>query len=485
MILEAVTIGILVGQYIYHRWEDSNKPKSNAKVRADIPRSEEGAAIPYIFGRVRVRSPVIAWAGNAASNTFDFGEDGERRLYRMDMFLVLGIPFTDGTNSMHNMWAEDKKFDWTDSSPPQTGNGGYEDPIIVVFSDEETYMGTMLSFFNGNSSQTMFDTGTTTPTNEAAFRMSESGTVSLIPGFRGYMAVLLFQEGGSFYYGINETPPAFSFEVSSYPTTFLLHDRITDGVDANPADVIREILVGRLGKLGLDTSLVDDVSFYAAAVTLNTERHGYSRAMDQASEAGEVIAEVLKQIDGILYEDPTDGKIKIKLVRNDYTEFNTLEVNPDNCRKLTRSAGGGNEGRVNKVRVTFTNRDYNYTDGSSVAQNQVTASTQDGGSEEVTLNMPGIHDQALADTVAGRELSALSRPLLKCHAEVDRSFLRVRPGDVVRLRWPKWNVGVDGTMFMRVVNVSQGNLEDGAIRLDLLQDFYDGPLFVAFDGVPA
>jgi hypothetical protein len=43
------------------------------------------------------------------------------------------------------------------------------------------------------------------------------------------------------------------------------------------------------------------------------------------------------------------------------------------------------------------------------------------------------------------------------------------PGDVVSLSWPEY--GISGVV-MRVANVSRGTLANGAIKLDLLQDFF-------------
>ncbi len=268
-------------------------------------------------------------------------------------------------------------------------------------------------------------------------------------------------------HGTTAQLPSYSFECSSYPAVGLYGSQVGD--EANPADVIYDLLTGTFGKLGLSTDLVDSVSFEAAARTLLDEAHGYSRAFDELRSASEYIADILKQIDAVLYEDPIDSKIKLKLIRADYVPADCLEINPENCQKIETPAAGGWTGRANKIRVTFPKRGSQYTDGSATAQNQANAVGQDGIVEEVVLDFRGVCTQALADTIAGRELAALSRPMFKCSAIVDRSFLRINPGDVVALTWPDWHIS---GMLMRVAGVTRGSLQSGAIKLDLIQDFF-------------
>jgi hypothetical protein len=84
--------------------------------------------------------------------------------------------------------------------------------------------------------------------------------------------------------------------------------------------------------------------------------------------------------------------------------------------------------------------------------------------------MPGIIREKTARGVAARELDARSKPLMSCTAIVDRSFVRLRPGDPVVVAWP--TPGIASVVF-RVVGPDRGTLEDGRVTLDLVQDpFY-------------
>ncbi len=497
--LAYITGGIMLAQFIYHAWEDykeSQKPKP-AMPRPDIPHIEEGATIPIYFGRCRIRSPIVVWTGEGRSR---LPLPDTTPLYELSMMFVLGIPFFDGTNDLHGMFVGDMKMLWDDAtggSPPYTIDGtgftlahrverpdiDFGDPDDNDSQGKLSRIGGYIDFLDGNSGQTLFDVGTTDPSNETGYRVSGDNPIAvstvddvstLLPGFRGYACATLVGNGTGFYIGSSPQPPTFSFETSTYPSVSL--DAISIGDDANPADVIYEILRGQFAKLGLTVigggnldSLVDYESFRSSAEALNIEVHGFSRAFEATATGEEMINEVLRQIDALIYQDPVDSKIKLKLIRDDYVAADCLLINVNNCKELTNAAAGGWTGRPNKIRVVFTNRDDNYRDGSAVAQNQANAVGQNGLVEEITINHPGISNATLAGQVASRELAARSRPLFKCSAIVSRDFLRTVPGDVVRVTWSPWNIS---SMYMRVVGVTRGSMENGEIKLDLIQDLF-------------
>ena len=106
----------------------------------------------------------------------------------------------------------------------------------------------------------------------------------------------------------------------------------------------------------------------------------------------------------------------------------------------------------------------------SVTAQDLASVTATGKVREETINMPGVCDRQNASNIAGRELGELSRPLMTATAMVARSFLRVNPGDPVRVTLNDPDIA--GVVF-RVVGVNRGQLADGKIRLDLVQDSFD------------
>jgi len=490
-----IQAGIMLGTFVYHRTRNPTAPPRDRDVK--IPLTEEGAIIPLIFGRCRVRAPVLAWIGDVQTSSGDVvsGVNSGTLLYRASAFFALGIPFEDGLNRVHSMYVGEEALINTLDSPGggaipgdlrvQTdeleGDGAFEydtrrcslmkDPVGVDL-DTTPSAGGWVEFLNGNTTQNIVDPGTLAATTTLGERMVFDVDSDEIPGYRGFMSVFLYgidppDPDAGFNFGMSPQIPAVSFEASSYPFDALTADRI--GLDANPADVIYHLLKDHLGKLGLDYTRVDYTTFLACALTLDDEGHGYSRAIEDGTDTQEAIDEVLRQIDGVLYEDPLDGLFKLRLIRADFDPATILRIDPSNCEGIENFAAGGWTNVPNKIRVVFTDRHAGYVEGSATAQNQANAVGQNGQVREIVLNFPGICTQALADEVAGRELSARSRPIAKFRVIVDRSFWRVVEGDALLVNFPEYNIS---GMVVRAAHVSRRGPDSNSIAIDVIQDFF-------------
>jgi hypothetical protein len=477
MIPELISAGFLLTAFVYNRWrEEQEKQKRLYEPHEiQIPQSEDGADIPLIFGTCRVRQPIIAWTYVKGFSSLDDTI--------LNMVFVIGIPMNDGNCQLRvkRMWGGDQLIysdSTTGSTGYQYGTGGPEQPM-PVFSTYGQGTG-YWEYLSGGPSQVLANDGddyTNAPTMTGRMMLRRM-SASEISGYRGYVTAGLFgdftiDEGSS-----NEwvapagAVPAYSFEVQSYVDAYSypgvgVYGAI--GPDSNPVNVIYDILTAKMGKLGLPVALIDTASFDAAATTLYTESHGYSRAFEQSMEAERMIQEVLTQIDGVLDEDPTTGKIKIKLIRNDYDPATVPHITKENCEGLENLAVGGWTNIVNKVRVSFTDRDHDYQEGSAYAINMANAVGQDGLAREIVIRYPGVTHLTLAENLAARELAARSRPIIRMRAIVDRSFIRVMRGDAVKVTWTDPDIG---SLIFRVADVDRGTLDDGKIALDLIQDYF-------------
>lgn len=508
MFLEIASGAFLLGNYIYHRWtaEEPKKPVPQREVM--IPRTDEGASYPLVYGRCRVDAPVLVWAGTPSIDNYDdISHDfvsvapGEIR-YRAGMLFAIGVPFISGTNKVYRMYAGEVVLNNVGAShfppgPPDyvemseldgegfdehelrtcrmsTGNfeNPYPDPGIV--DPTGLHMIGFVEFLNGNPQQQLVNS-LGTPITKAGQIMVDGGVPhAKIPGFRNRMLVCLTGGDGlginppdDFVLGSSPNYPLFSFDVSSYPGGTGLGGTQSIGAEANPMDVLYDVLTSP-HKLGFPFARVDLASFTEAAVKLREEGHGYSRAIESPTEGRALIDEICQQVDAVIFEDPTDLLIKVKLVRATYNPADVLRIAPENCLKIENLSLGGWANVVNKVRIIFKNRQEHYREDSVTAHNMANAVGQDGIVREVVLSMPGVCTRALAMVIAQRELAARSRPIMKCRATVDRSLRNVNPGDVLSVTYPDYHL--DSVIF-RVANVERGTLEDGAVKLDLIQDF--------------
>ena len=480
--------GILALDFVYHRWIDPPAfPKIPPGQKLTIPRTDAGAPLPMIFGKVRVEAPVLAFTGKAiATADVDGGF-----IYSINMGFGIGIPFTgsDSQNSLWNVWVGDVLCSTSNrvvGGPyPIPGSGDFKIAAVALTSpigSGGNYAGPFVEFLDGRSTQQLVDSSGTAQNFAGTIALNAGIPAAAIPGYRGILFATCYNEvlTDAWLIGMDPNVPSYSFEVSSYPLASLgpaggkiadMTDPAKPQYDANPIDVIYDLLTGSYGKLGLDPSKLDIGAFTAAAVTIHNEGHGYSRAFDGGRSAKDTIQEILKQIDATLYTNPATGLITIKLIRPDYDPNTIPNITPDNCKELQNFSFGGWMDAPNKVRIAFNSRVlYSvqcYGSSSVLAING--ASVAQNGTSELQIEMLGVTNVILARQLAARELAAQARPLAKCTAIVNRSFYNVCPGDAVSVTWPEANLS--GLVF-RVAAVDRGTLANGQIKLDLIQDYF-------------
>lgn len=488
-------------------WQKYINPplKEKAQGEVSLPRTDEGAVVPLLYGRCRVRAPILAWAGTphffSASSYFTLGDitiPASGDLYACSMMLVLGMGFEGGTNKVLKMWAGEMRLkpyaglgipNLVDL-PALVGDGGFEDDtraclLQTMGGDQGSFTMGKVEFLNGNANQQLVDPVTPYGAHTVAGRYMtvNNGTDALslqgnqqgrfVPGYRGVMSVFLYNQfGGSAHWVIGAAPqsPQYSFEFSSYPAqsygALTSYDGI--GVDANPVDVIYDVLKGKLGRLGIDANTKIDVqSFITAAVTCYQEGNGYSRSVESEMTAEELIGEILTQINGVVFEDHATGLIKITLMRGNYNPPDLPVITNSNCSDFKITSTGWQD-LPNKIRIVFNDRARDYQPNSVTAQDLASVAASGKVREEV-IQMPGVCSIANANAIANRELAELSRPLMTASAMVSREFLRRNPGDLVRV--VQSDPDISGVVF-RIVGVDRGTLDNGQIRLDLVQDSF-------------
>lgn len=434
-----------------------------------LPRVDEGAVLPIVYGRCRVRAPVIIWSGNYTTPGDTFTD-----AYSGDVLFAVGVPFFGGRADLmlNGMWYGDIKFgllvsavssDLYNFSASVSGS-----PLDAHFSGE---------YYPGSLTQNVTATGSMT-----AARMAWGGADStLIPGHVGVILLACvsnqgaMQSVGGFETGTSPDVGSVSLEVRSRSTGSLSDLGVSGWSsvdDADPAAVIYDMLASPWGRAALPTAKIDTTSFAAASATLLAEGHGYSRSIETADDLLTLVGDVLRQIDAVAYEEPTTGKIELHLIRADYTVASLADINPTNARLLEYSVQGQSE-TFNQVRITFSDRLQGYGDKVSIAQNQANVVNQGGKLRGSDVRFVGCTTTALAQKIAGRELAALSVPQVKITVECNRSFYTARPGQVFTFTWPELGVA---TMVMRVVTVNLGQLHSSKITMQLMRDIYDQSL---------
>lgn len=513
MYLEAAVGLYLAGSFIYHRWiEDKPSPYPNAIA---TPRIDEGAPVPLIYGKCRVRAPILAWAGSQRNIPIKDGRAGVTRIaYLLDMLYVVGIPFFGGGATLSAIYAGDTLLTLHDPSENNfTGftvplNGGFiagrsnywvNNTPARVFTNDLAVINNVgfVEFLDGRPTQTISDgvdddddaalTDTQAVLEAEALNfiyiyhnpdnefedltyppLPQNFLPSQIPSFRNFALCCLYHWSN----GDSTDLHSYGFEVSAMSTGTAAHLGNALADDADPAAILIDVLTSPWSKLGLGFDKIDTPSFQAASNTLFGEEHGYSRSIEQQEEATAVIADVLRQTDGVMYVEPTTGKLVYKLIRFDYSVGSLDDINPDNAVAAGSAwyqVQGWSE-TLNQVRLSYTDRFNMYADGIVVAQNAANAVNQGSRIRSIDIQFKGCCTRTLAQKLASRELAAVSRPQVKATVIADQSFYGARPGSVYTFTWPK--LGID-KMVMRVARVNFGTRDNPGITLDLIRDIFD------------
>ena len=276
---------------------------------------------------------------------------------------------------------------------------------------------------------------------------------------------------GRAYVGNSTSIKPVAWEVRRLPNGLGLSTaeaELNGGNDANPMNVIYELLTDTTFGLGIATAKIDTTSFTSAAATLATENNGMSFSQDAKRQAFEILNLVQQQIDGVLYYDYSDNKYKVKLIRDDYTAGTIDEVNESNSSLIDFDRGSW-EGTTNFVDAKYTSRAKDYQDTSAVAQDSANIRIQDNVVVAGTRRYPGCKDDDLASVLAWRDLRVLSYPLARATVRVDQEFWNVKPGEPLALT--STALGIT-RLPMRVIRIDYGDPTDNEVKLSLVQDVF-------------
>lgn len=432
-----------------------------------FPTATEGRVVPLVWGTVICEGPNVIWYGDFVQEPItkkikgSLFSGGKRFIAGFRYYIAFQAALCRGPiDNLRRIWIGDTvvfngsqgEGTLTINEPTlfggdDTGNGGVVGTVTVRVGSQAQPADSYLSAFQS--------VGGTTP--------RYVGTCYIV-----------FQRG---LLGNSTSIKPWKFEVRRIPNGLGLSSgaALNGGNDCNPMNVIYELLTNTEWGFGFNASDIDLTNFTTNAATLAAENNGFSFLLDNAIEAADFLREIERQIDGICFLDHRTGKWKVTLCRNDY-DINTVpEITVDNRIELVDFARASWDETTNQVRVKYDQRDKDYKESYAFAQDMANAMIQGGGTVTsgvnvtATIAMPGVKDPALANSIAWRELAQLSAPLAKATVVVDRTFWDRVPGNV--LAFTDARLGLT-KLPMRILKADYGELEDGKIQLDLVQDVF-------------
>ena len=264
--------------------------------------------------------------------------------------------------------------------------------------------------------------------------------------------------------GVKTVTASGSVTITSTPTV------VTKSIsreEANPAYIILECLTNSVWGMGYTDSYIDREAFRKAAETLHSpkENFGISAVWENTSTVEEFLGLILQTINAVLYIEPVTGKFTLKLLRRE--DEGQLPLNTTNvieARNFTRS---GVSELVNQLTVQWIDSVLG-TPKSMTVHNPAAREIQ-GHTVAVTRVYQMVTSDALAATLANRDLALMSQSLASVELVVNRSASALRIGDVVDWTWEDFGII---NMSLRVVSIGFGLLEDGRITLKCVENIF-------------
>lgn len=474
---------------------DSPQPSALGDLQA--PTAEYGRPVQVFYGRVHAKGPNCVWYGDlrteAITETIDggwFGNDqtmtkGHR--YYLGMQLVFGHGMSPRDLERGSGLVE-LRFDG--KRPTATNNPSYPQYFTGAMLRDANSSNAVYSaqYINENDYNTRYAQLTINEPN--IFGGDEQGdggfggTVdvyfgqggqlpndylagvwgeSSIPAYRGYCYAVLRQ----CYVGNSRYIKNVSAVLQRYPWLFSAVQGYDIDGDANPIAIIADLLTNTAYGLGRPLAQLDLTSFEYAAAQCNAERLGMSVIYDSRAEAQDLIYDVLRHVDGVLFKDPSTGKYRVKLARDDYDSRELLELNPSNILSLsmTRAAWADTK---NVVKIRYTDRAQDYAVGVVEHKNQANIDIR-GTKDEETYDFLGLSNATAANKVAARVLKSVSTPLARFTIKANREAFALYPGAVFKLVWPA--LGISG-MVCRITNIAYGQLTEPQISIEAVEDIF-------------
>lgn len=465
-------LGTALYGYLTRPRPGQNKPTASGLGDFSLPTADATRAIPVIFGLALVRGGNVIWYG-------DLRNEPITKKVRTSLFssedVVIGYRYYLGVQLAlcHGTIDEIRRIYYDDKVVPivQSTLG---DHIRIVADDRKfKFFGMKFGLPEvGLDGAIDFYTGTNSQGPNDYLEAKTGGARSGYPT----LAYAMFRQT---YFGQSPFIRPISLEVGRWPDLLgLTGSRHKIGDDSNPAEIIYEILTNPAWGCGRDPGTLDLAAFQDVGDALYDEGFGLTFQFDSQQSAKAQVNEVLRHIDAVMYEDPSTGLWTIRLVRDDYVVGALPVVDETNAADVEFARSGWTE-IASVVTVDYTSRADYYTTRPATQPNQ--AAIEILGDRVIDAHkFEGAMTAPVAQMIAARECKSASYPLAKITVEANRKLWFLRYGDPFVLNWPPLGIS---SMVFRVTRPSTGELVDGRIRFDAVEDIF-GVDSSSFTGPP-
>lgn len=458
-ILMLINIGLQLAYELIRPKPEIDSPDPSSLGDFKIPTIGEGRVIPIVWGTCKIGGPMLTWYGDlevvaikkwVKTGLFTGQHITTGYKYYLGMQLVLCSGEIDEVLEI--------RFDDKIPSTTITPHSDYTElavdaPDLFGGTEEEGGVVGTINVYDGNWTQDPDD-----------YLEDKLGT---LPAWRG----ICYAVFNHVYLGTSPYIKDVALIVRRCPNSLGLTggDENVSG-DANPAAMIYDALTMSPGKngLGIPVGNIDVDAFRTAGATLATEGLGLSMLHDRATPAKDLVLNILRHIDAVVYVEPSTGLLTIGLVRFDYTVGALPVLDESNCTVTGFSRASWGEIK-NQIRIRYVDRADGFVTKTVQAQDCAALEACGGEISTQVLTLNGFSTATNAQKAAARALAGIAYPLAMLSLKGDRSLWGFRPGTVFVLNWSEY--GISG-LVCRVTKIGSGELISGEIEFDAMEDVF-------------
>jgi hypothetical protein len=426
-----------------------------------LPTIGEGRVIPIVWGTCKIPGPMVTWYGDLEVVTMKEWVQtglftGQHVTTGYRYYLGMQLTLCSGEiDEVLEIRFDDKVPGGTTITPgTHYSTVGIDAMDLFGGDDQDGGVAGTVRVYHGTTTQDPDD-------------YLEDQLGFDLPAWRG----ICFAVFDHVYLGTSPYIKDVSLVVRRCPNTLGLSggDENISG-DANPAAMIYDLLTSSPSRngLGIPAGNIDVDAFRTVGATLATEGLGLSMVQDRATPGKDLVFEILRHVDGIVYVEPTTGLLTLTLVREDYVLDDLPVLDENNCT-LTGFARASWGTIKNQVRVSYIDRADGFTEKTVQAQDLAAIEATGGEVSTQDFKLRGYSNAQNAQAAASRAIAGLGYPLATQQISADRTVWAFRPGTPFKLNWPK--LGIAG-LVCRVMSIASGELLAGRINFDSAEDVF-------------
>ena len=456
-----------------------NDPKPSAVGDFSFPTVEASRVIPVFWGTCKMEGPNVTWFGDLEVVTLKkkvkTGWFSSKKITTgFNYYLGVQFVFAYGECDEFIELRADDKVVSLHTSVTRKGKRWIPGPVA-----SKNFVGDVCSFWM--CSPTLLDSGD--PPSGVV------GPCKLYKGTFNQPANLYLQqkwgetETSAFrplvhlvmekcYLGNTETPPPISIVARRCPNPLgLTGGRHNINGDANIACAVYEVMTNNLWGMKIPEDKIDKDSFIACGNTLAEEGVGISMLVQTAMLGRDLVAEMLRHADGVVYADPVTGLYTMTLAReippdelDDLLVIDDSNILPDTF-EFSRSSW---EMTKNTIIVNYTDR-ATFDVKPVQYQDLANIDVRGGMIDAEEFSYLGLSNATAAMNTAARVSKMKASPLVSAKMSLNRIGYQLRPGSAFWLRKP--NRGL-ANVLMRVIEINYGTLDDPAIKITAMEDIF-------------